>query len=627
MKPTFIVALLAFTPLRVESMIPDPVLPLSTVNTSYDTAFDRPADVILSQGDDLQNALNSVLPGQIIELEAGATFTGNYIIPPKSGSAWIYIRSSRYQDLPEPGRRVSPAHESLMPKIMSPNEFNPTFIIQPGANKIRLIGLDITTAFNTQNSVQYGVMRIGWLNESSLGNSPSDNIIIDRCYIHGSPLGNVRDGIVAYNVTNLGIIDSYIAAFKGVGYESHALHLYCPPGPTKIANNYIEAGGINVFIGDSALISGFFPRDIEIVGNHIRKPLSWKIDDPSYAGIPWTIKNLVELKAGERIYVHGNVMENSWVGGQHGEVIVMTPRGGYIRDVTVRQNLMRNFQGGTTINSADVTLDNVLVDENIFFNNPTASNFAILMAGAPGQFNNVSIKHNTFVLFNTHGWIGFNGGSENELNGLDIYDNLATGGIYYYFGNGMGVGLNVFNFFTENYNVHNNGIIHDPILNLPVTPEYGPHFYARNIDEAGFMNTHFGTILDFVLKNTSPFYRLASDGKDMGADILALAARLNGVESGTADIPQLPIKPGTPGVRPVDKTTPLEKFVNVISPSNPEIQIPCHSNVRIFNQRGKRVTELVCSNGIAIWNGNGYASGSYNLFRGNDKAEKVVIMK
>ena len=39
-----------------------------------------------------------------------------------------------------------------------------------------------------------------------------------------------------------------------------------------------------------------YPSDIEVSGNHFFKPLTWKVDDPSYLGTPWTVKNIFELK-------------------------------------------------------------------------------------------------------------------------------------------------------------------------------------------------------------------------------------------------------------------------------------------------------------------------------------------
>jgi hypothetical protein len=59
------------------------------------------------------------------------------------------------------------------------------------------------------------------------------------------------------------------------------------------------------------------PSDIEIRGNHFRKPLSWRMEDPSYAGTLWTVKNLLELKSARRVLIEGTCWSTaSWGGGR-----------------------------------------------------------------------------------------------------------------------------------------------------------------------------------------------------------------------------------------------------------------------------------------------------------------------
>ncbi len=75
----------------------------------------------VNAGVDLQAALNKAQPGDTILLQAGATFTGTFVLPAKSGSgADITIRSSAADaSLAGAGRphdagvRVAPAEDSL----------------------------------------------------------------------------------------------------------------------------------------------------------------------------------------------------------------------------------------------------------------------------------------------------------------------------------------------------------------------------------------------------------------------------------------------------------------------------------------------------------------------------------
>src|SRR5687767_9798784 len=65
--------------------------------------------VPVPSGADLQAALDRAQPGDVLVLEAGATFTGPFTLPSKPGSEWIVLRTSREDGLPPPGSRVGPA--------------------------------------------------------------------------------------------------------------------------------------------------------------------------------------------------------------------------------------------------------------------------------------------------------------------------------------------------------------------------------------------------------------------------------------------------------------------------------------------------------------------------------------
>jgi hypothetical protein len=56
-------------------------------------------------------------PATSSSLQAGSTFTDNFVLPAKTGTEWIYVRSSAHASLPPPNTRVNPSHASLMPKI------------------------------------------------------------------------------------------------------------------------------------------------------------------------------------------------------------------------------------------------------------------------------------------------------------------------------------------------------------------------------------------------------------------------------------------------------------------------------------------------------------------------------
>src|SRR5206468_132741 len=116
----------------------------------------------------------------------------------------------------------------------------------------------------------------------------------------------------------------------GVGADSQAIMGWNGPGPFKIVNNHLEGAGENVMFGGAdPPIHSLVPSDIEIRQNHFFKPLSWREGDPTYAGTPWTIKNLFELKNARRVLVEGNVFENIWRAAQDGFALQLTVRNQY----------------------------------------------------------------------------------------------------------------------------------------------------------------------------------------------------------------------------------------------------------------------------------------------------------
>lgn len=326
----------------------------------------------LPAGGRLQAALDRARPGDVVELQAGATFVGNFILRSKSEGGWIIVRSSAHERLPPAGSRVSPAHTALMPRLATPNA-RPAIRTAPGARGVRLVGIEIAPA---PGVFVHSLVELGALEESPAA-LPAD-IVVDRCYLHADPAAGGRRG-VALNGMRMAVIDSHLSGFKEVGADSQAIMGWNGPGPFKIVNNYLEGAGENVmFGGDDPRIAGLVPGDIEIRGNDFSKPLAWRRHDPSYAGTPWTVKNLLELKNARRVLVEGNVFERNWAQTQHGLAIVFTPRNQHgrapwstVEDVTFRHNIIRMSTGGFFILGWDNLrssrqLRRVLIQGNLF---------------------------------------------------------------------------------------------------------------------------------------------------------------------------------------------------------------------------------------------------------------------
>ncbi|HEV7375798.1 MAG TPA: hypothetical protein VGN95_13845, partial [Pyrinomonadaceae bacterium] len=81
----------------------------------------RAATITVPAGGDLQTAINQAQPGDIIVLQAGATYTGSYVLPVKpiisgTDSDYITIRTSTPDTLlPNSTTRLNPSlHASLL---------------------------------------------------------------------------------------------------------------------------------------------------------------------------------------------------------------------------------------------------------------------------------------------------------------------------------------------------------------------------------------------------------------------------------------------------------------------------------------------------------------------------------
>ena len=70
-------------------------------------------------GGNLQAALDSAAPGDVIELPAGATFLGNFVLPQKNGTAPITIRTAPSDALPKANERISPDYSGKLARIQS----------------------------------------------------------------------------------------------------------------------------------------------------------------------------------------------------------------------------------------------------------------------------------------------------------------------------------------------------------------------------------------------------------------------------------------------------------------------------------------------------------------------------
>jgi hypothetical protein len=458
----------------------------------------------VAAGQSLQQALNEAILGDTIILQAGATFTGNFILPNKTtGTGWITIQSSLIDALPPVGQRVTPTHAPSMAKLRSPNGAA-VIATATGAHHYRLIGLDIAAPAGVYTM---NLILLGTLTETTPAQLPH-SIVLDRLYIHGDARVGGKRGI-SLNSAGTMIMNSWISDIKSTTQDAQAIGGWNGTGPYEIVNNYLEASGENVMFGGATTsIPNVVPSDITLRQNHFSKPLSWKIGNPSYGGTAWMVKNLFELKNARRVVLEGNLFENCWAHAQAGFAIQLTVRTedgnvpwAVVEDVVFRNNWMRNVAHVINIGGTDGTYGGVArrisLTDNVF--ETVGGRFLQLLNGA----NYVTADHNT--IFHSGLLVSFDG---TPSYGFVYRNNISGRGSNGIFGSGKAEGVVSLAYYAPESVVTKN-LIGGASASAYPTENYFPNsiYDARFVNAAG----------SYSLASDSPYRALGTDGKDLGA--------------------------------------------------------------------------------------------------------------
>ena len=492
------------------------VVPIFLVFASVSFA----ATLVVPAGGDLQAAINSAASGDTIVLEAGATYQGPFTLTAKSGDSYITIQSSRASEITG---RVSPSQSGLLAKLRSNIVAEPIIKTVAGAHHYRLIGLDIST-FAASDFI-YDLVRLGSgdSSQSDLSTVPH-HLILDRVWVHGFETQGLQRGI-SLNTAETSILNSYISDIHDIATDTQAICGWNGPGPYHIVNNYIEGAAENIMFGGSdPRIPNLVPSDIEIRGNHLFKPLTWKVGDPSYLGRHWTIKNLLELKNARRVIIDGNILQNNWVDGQSGAPVVFTARNqdgtapwSVVEDVVFSNNIVTNTEGGVTIlktsaESKGAITSRITITNNVFDRIGLFDSFVLL--NGP---NDVEISHNTVFKSGNILTMDADPGMPKGT-GLVIRDNLFSEGGYGVFGSNIGEGTPGLSGYYGSYVYARNNAAGRESVVYPSGNTFVPTSQVSFVDLAGG---------NYRLTSNSAFKNAGSDGKDVGVDMDALLAAQN----------------------------------------------------------------------------------------------------
>ena len=495
-----------------------------------------------SSGAEFQHALDTASAGDTVVLATGVTFS-----PPAADSfvlrnrhlapgQWIVIRSANtaFDESGQiaSGTRVVEANAPLMAQIRTTTNA-PALRAEPGAGGYRLIGLDIGAVESVQQVAN--LVELGNGSDTSVDTEPSD-IVVDRCYIHGNDTGNFRRGVMM-NGVRLAVVDSNVSNFHDANTDSQAVGGSNGPGPFRIVNNLLEAAGENVMFGGSdPAVPDLVPHDIEVRRNLMTKRLSWQA-----ARVP--VKNAFELKSASRVVVEGNTFEHVWVSGQDGTAILLKSANQQGRCtwciteyVTFRNNIVRGAAHGMLVNAAEVggsgmplprkahhiRVDNVLFEDLGGQQWGRGGKLLRVFGGVTdASFTHITSRSNGSGILDPQG--------PDDLNPRLVFKNNVVERMYYGIGAGGDEGTKTLarNFapftYGNNVLVNTSAPTDQSIANGALESRYpGRTWVVSSWTDVGFEN---GTS---ALARTSRFSRAGDDGRDVGADLAAIAAAQKG---------------------------------------------------------------------------------------------------
>lgn len=333
-------------------------LPQRYVDTTWPTLSGRVLAV--HAGQSLQAAIDSSTCGDEIRLDASTTYVGPFRLRLKGCAGWIVIRGP---GVCTAGVRARPSTSTAFPVLDTNDPSSGVIVTDPGARYWRLSCLTTTfTTFAPCPAVYTAIVRLGQQNQDSL--TIPHHIILDHVVTPDKPTLCVqRDYLVSANW--VAVVDSWCDGIHAKGYDSQCFVSWNGTGPLAWKNNYTTGAGEGIMIGGANPAQpDWCPQDVEIVGNDITIPASWK-------GQGFTIKTRLELKCGVRVLIEGNVIHRNWNESQNGYAMVVKVSGDALipgidtRDVTIRWNRISEVGAGIALKGAEGSTNNRLTRVSI----------------------------------------------------------------------------------------------------------------------------------------------------------------------------------------------------------------------------------------------------------------------
>jgi hypothetical protein len=519
----------------------------------------------------------------VIKLDNPTTYTANFTLPASSGAFWTYIVGSNFDSLPVAGNRVTSTDTANLVAVNVPDgsALRAAIFVAPNAAKYRVVGIKSTfpdvakVSFAAISGGLYTTVTGTQTQITDTNDLPTD-IIIDRCWVYGRDVTGRPD---AYGIVisghGIAVIDSTIegiSATNGSGV-SDPMGILIQNGGSQylIENNFLEASGECVLVGlDPATLE--IPSDVVIRGNHFFKPLHWMQEHGTYDGYARICKNHLEFKNAERVVIEGNVFQNEWHNFQRTSLVLTVRNQGHVggdfpasvvQEFLIKDNyfidVCQVFGMHVTDNLASsdvtrrITFQNNLA-RGIGFGSGTGlaggQTFALsspttAILGTYWRFiHNTMIRHPSDAgagyQYGAMFWTYAPSGAQVFINDLVVRDNLiacTTAG-----GNGRGLagtGLSPGTIIEGTATLNERATVYDCRKNVFFGGVGSQTYPADNYTGAAitaasvvFENWAVSASGDYRLAAGSPYNNLATDGTDIGCDVVGVLAATADVESG-----------------------------------------------------------------------------------------------
>jgi hypothetical protein len=241
----------------------------------------------------------------------------------------------------------------------------------------------------------------------------------------------------------------------------------------------------------------------------------------------YTMKNLLEFKAAQRVVVTGNTFENNPAKAQNGFAILITPRnqGGtapwsVTSDIAITGNTLINVGSGFNVLGRDnlqpsLLTERILIRDNLVgvtgLNGADGRGFQFLGGG-----NDYTVDHNTLINSAPSSTVAFAESKSNKISNFVFTNNLAALTTWGFFGSGVGEGTRPLDSYFSAWTFSKNVLVGRPAGSYPAG-----NFFPTGIAAVGFANYAGG---NYLLSADSPYKSAATDGTAIGVDFSSVPA-------------------------------------------------------------------------------------------------------